>query len=83
MEDQDRLIPTGGSGGGDSIEAGKGIDLTDNPENNKKIVSVKLAADGGLEFTEDGSIRSTGGSGGDTIVAGEGIKVAGEGTKTV
>lgn len=83
VDDQNRLIPTGGSGGGDSIEAGKGIDLTDNPENNKKIVSVKLAADGGLEFTEDGSIRSTGGSGGDTIVAGEGIKVAGEGTKTV
>lgn len=83
VDDQNRLIPTGGSGGGDSIEAGKGIDLTDNPENNKKVVSVKLAADGGLEFTEDGSIRSTGGSGGDTIVAGEGIKVAGEGTKTV
>lgn len=83
VDDQNRLIPTGGSGGGDSIEAGKGIDLADNPGNNKKIVSVKLAADGGLEFTEDGSIRSTGGSGGDTIVAGEGIKVAGEGTKTV
>lgn len=83
VDDQNRLIPVGGSGGGDSIEAGKGIDLADNPENNKKIVSVKLAADGGLEFTEDGSIRSTGGSGGDTIVAGEGIKVAGEGTKTV
>lgn len=83
VDDQNRLIPTGGSGGGDSIEAGKGIDLADNPENNKKIVSVKLAADGGLEFTEDGSIRSTGGSGGDTIVAGEGIKVEGEGTKTV
>ena len=83
VDDQNRLIPTGGSGG-DSIEAGQGIDLTDNPGNNKKIVSVKLAADGGLEFTEDGSIRSTGGSGGgDTIVAGEGIKVEGEGTKTV
>lgn len=83
VDDQNRLIPTGGSGGGDSIEAGKGIDLADNPGNNKKIVSVKLAADGGLEFTEDGSIRSTGGSGGDTVVAGEGIKVEGEGTKTV
>lgn len=83
VDDQNRLIPTGGSGGGDSIEAGKGIDLADNPETHKKTVSVKLAADGGLEFTEDGSIRSTGGSGGDTIVAGEGIKVAGEGTKTV
>lgn len=83
VDDQNRLIPVGGSGGGDSIEAGKGIDLADNPENNKKIVSVKLAADGGLEFTEDGSIRYTGGSGGDTVVAGEGIKVEGEGTKTV
>ena len=78
VDDQNRLIPTGGSGGGDSIEAGKGIDLTDNPENNKKIVSVKLAADGGLEFDESGAIKYTGGSGGDTIVAGEGIKVAGE-----
>lgn len=84
VDDQNRLIPVGGSGGGDSIEAGKGIDLADNPENNKKIVSVKLAADGGLEFTEDGSIRYTGGSGGvDNIVPGEGIKVEGEGTKTV
>lgn len=84
VDDQNRLIPVGGSGGGDSIEAGQGIDMQDNPETHKKTVSVKLAADGGLEFTEDGSIRSTGGSGGgDTIVAGEGIKVAGEETKTV
>ena len=85
VDDQNRLIPTGGSGGGDSIEAGKGIDLTDNPENNKKIVSVKLAADGGLEFDESGALKSTGGGsgGGDTIVAGEGIKVEGEETKTV
>ena len=85
VDDQNRLIPTGGSGGGDSIEAGKGISLTDNPGNNKKIVSVKLAADGGLEFDESGALKSTGGGsgGGDTIVAGEGIKVEGEGTKTV
>lgn len=83
VDDQNRLIPVGGSGGGDSVEAGQGISLTDNPENNKKVVSVKLAADGGLEFDETGAIRSTGGTGGDTIVAGEGIKVAGEGTKTV
>lgn len=84
VDDQNRLIPTGGSGGGDSIEAGKGIDLADNPGNNKKIVSVKLAADGGLEFDDAGALKSTGGSGGgDTIVAGEGIKVEGEGTKTV
>lgn len=84
VDDQNRLIPTGDSGGGDSVEPGNGIDMQDNPETHKKTVSVKLAADGGLEFTEDGSIRSTGGSGGgDTIVAGEGIKVAGEGTKTV
>ena len=85
VDDQNRLIPTGGSGGGDSIEAGKGIDLTDNPGNNKKIVSVKLAADGGLEFDDNGALKSTGGGsgGGDTIVAGEGIKVEGEGTKTV
>lgn len=85
VDDQNRLIPVGGSGGGDSIEAGKGIDLADNPENNKKIVSVKLAADGGLEFDDDGALKSTGGGsgGGDTIVAGEGIKVEGEGTKTV
>lgn len=83
VDDQNRLIPTGGSGGGDSIEAGKGIDLTDNPENNKKIVSVKLAADGGLEFDDAGALKYTGGSGGDTVVAGEGIKVEGEGTKTV
>lgn len=85
VDDQNRLIPTGGSGGGDSIEAGKGIDLTDNPENHKKVVSVKLAADGGLEFDESGALKSTGGGsgGGDTIVAGEGIKVEGEGTKTV
>lgn len=83
VDDQNRLIPVGGSGGGDSIEAGKGIDLADNPETSKKIVSVKLAADGGLEFDESGAIKYTGGSGGDTIVAGEGIKVEGEGTKTV
>ena len=85
VDDQNRLIPTGGSGGGDSIEAGQGIDLTDNPGNNKKVVSVKLAADGGLEFDDDGALKSTGGGsgGGDTIVAGEGIKVEGEGTKTV
>lgn len=85
VDDQNRLIPNGGSGGGDSIEAGKGIDLTDNPGNNKKIVSVKLAADGGLEFDDSGALKSTGGGsgGGDTIVAGEGIKVEGEGTKTV
>lgn len=85
VDDQNRLIPTGGSGGGDSIEAGKGIDLTDNPENHKKIVSVKLAADGGLEFDDSGALKSTGGGsgGGDTIVAGEGIKVEGEETKTV
>lgn len=85
VDDQNRLIPTGGSGGGDSIEAGKGISLTDNPGNNKKVVSVKLAADGGLEFDDNGALKSTGGGsgGGDTIVAGEGIKVAGEGTKTV
>ena len=85
VDDQNRLIPTGGSGGGDSIEAGQGISLTDNPGNNKKIVSVKLAADGGLEFDDDGALKSTGGGsgGGDTIVAGEGIKVEGEGTKTV
>lgn len=85
VDDQNRLIPTGGSDGGDSIEAGKGIDLTDNPENHKKVVSVKLAADGGLEFDDNGALKSTGGGsgGGDTIVAGEGIKVEGEGTKTV
>lgn len=85
VDDQNRLIPTGGSGGGDSIEAGKGIDLTDNPESHKKVVSVKLAADGGLEFDDNGALKSTdgGSGGGDTIVAGEGIKVAGEGTKTV
>lgn len=85
VDDQNRLIHTGGSGGGDSIEAGKGISLTDNPENHKKVVSVKLAADGGLEFDDDGALKSTGGGsgGGDTIVAGEGIKVKGEGTKTV
>ena len=85
VDDQNRLIPTGGSGGGDSIEAGQGIDLTDNPENHKKVVSVKLAANGGLEFDESGALKSTGGGsgGGDTIVAGEGIKVEGEGTKTV
>lgn len=85
VDDQNRLILVGGSGGGDSIEAGKGISLADNPENHKKIVSVKLAADGGLEFDDDGALKSTGGGsgGGDTIVAGEGIKVEGEGTKTV
>lgn len=85
VDDQNRLIDVGGSGGGDSIEAGKGISLNDNPENHKKVVSVKLAADGGLEFDDDGAIRSTdgGSGGGDTIVAGEGIKVAGEETKTV
>ena len=85
VDDQNRLIPTGGSGGGDSIEAGKGIELSDNPGNNKKIVSVKLAANGGLEFDESGALKSTGGGsgGGDTIVAGEGIKVEGEETKTV
>lgn len=85
VDDQNRLIPTGGSGGGDSIEAGKGISLTDNPGNNKKVVSVKLAADGGLEFDDDGALKSTdgGSGGGDTVVAGEGIKVEGEGTKTV
>lgn len=85
VDDQNRLIPTGGSGGGDSIEAGQGISLTDNPGNNKKIVSVKLAANGGLEFDESGALKSTGGGSGgvDTIVAGEGIKVEGEETKTV
>ena len=85
VDDQNRLIPNGGSGGGDSIEAGQGISLTDNPGNNKKIVSVKLAANGGLEFDESGALKSTGGgsSGGDTVVAGEGIKVEGEETKTV
>ena len=85
VDDQNRLIPTEGSGGGDSIEAGQGISLTDNPGNNKKIVSVKLAANGGLEFDESGALKSTGGGsgGGDTIVAGEGIKVEGEETKTV
>lgn len=85
VDDQNRLIPVGDSGGGDSIEAGKGIDLTDNPESHKKVVSVKLAADGGLEFDDNGALKSTdgGSGGGDTIVAGEGIKVAGEGTKTV
>lgn len=85
VDDQNRLIPNGDSGGGDSIEAGQGIDLTDNPENHKKVVSVKLAEGGGLEFDDEGAIRSAGGGsgGGDTIVAGEGIKVEGEGTKTV
>ena len=85
VDDQNRLIPNGDSGGGDSIEAGQGISLTDNPGNNKKIVSVKLAADGGLEFDESGALKSTdgGSGGGDTVVAGEGIKVEGEGTKTV
>lgn len=85
VDDQNRLIPTEGSGGGDSIEAGKGIDLQDNPETHKKTVSVKLAVDGGLEFDESGALKSTGGGsgGGDTIVAGEGIKVEGEETKTV
>lgn len=85
-DDQNRLTWVGGSaGGGDSIEAGKGIDLTDNPENHKKVVSVKLAADGGLEFDDNGALKSTdgGSGGGDTIVAGEGIKVEGEGTRTV
>lgn len=84
VDDQNRLIPVGGSGGGDSIEAGQGIDLQDNIETGKKTVQVKLADGGGLEFDETGAIRSTGGSGGgDTIVAGEGIKVEGDGTKTV
>lgn len=85
VDDQNRLIPVGGGGAGDSIEPGKGIDIQDNPETNKKTVSVKLAAGGGLEFDESGAIRSTGGGtgGGDTIVAGEGIKVEGDGTKTV
>lgn len=85
-DDQNRLtLVAGAGGGGDSIEAGQGIGLADNPETHKKTVSVKLAADGGLEFDDNGALKSTGGGsgGGDTIVAGEGIKVEGEGTKTV
>lgn len=87
VDDQNRLIRTEGSGaggGGDSIEAGKGIDLADNPETHKKTVSVKLAAGGNLGFDDDGGLKYTGETGGgDTIVAGEGVKVEGEGTKTV
>lgn len=80
VDDQNRLINNGGGGAGDSVEPGKGIDMQNNPETSKKTVSVKLAPDGGLEFDEDGNIRSTGGGtgGGDTIKAGEGIKVEGE-----
>ena len=80
VDDQNRLIPTGGSGGGDSIEAGKGISLTDNPGNNKKVVSVKLAADGGLEFDDDGALKYTGetGGSGDTVVGGQAIEITGE-----
>lgn len=80
-DDQNRLtLVSGAGGGGDSIEAGQGISLTDNPENHKKIVSVKLAANGGLEFDESGALKSTGGGsgGGDTIVPGQAIEITGE-----
>ena len=78
VDDQNRLIPNGDSGGGDSIEAGQGISLTDNPGNNKKIVSVKLAAGGNLGFDDDGGLKYTGGTGGDTIVPGQAIEITGE-----
>ena len=78
-DDQNRLtLVAGAGGGGDSIEAGQGIGLTDNPENHKKTVSVKLAAGGNLGFDDDGGLKYTGGTGGDTIVPGQAIEITGE-----
>lgn len=80
-DEQNRLtLVSGGGGGGDSIEAGQGIGLQDNPETHKKTVSVRLAAGGSLGFDESGAIKYTGGSGGsgDTVVAGQAIEITGE-----
>ena len=86
-DEQNRLtLVAGAGGGGDSIEAGKGIDLADNPENHKKTISVKLAAGGNLGFDDDGGLKYTGGTGvsGDTVVAGQAIEItAEENVKTI
>lgn len=80
-DEQNRLtLVSGGGSGGDSIEAGQGIGLADNPETQKKTVSVRLAAGGSLGFDETGAIKYTGGTGGsgDTVVAGQAIEITGE-----
>lgn len=79
-DEQNRLTLVSGAGGGDSIEAGQGIALQDNPETKKKTVSVRLAAGGSLGFDETGAIKYTGGTGGsgDTVVAGQAIEITGE-----
>lgn len=80
-DDQNRLtLVAGAGGGGDSIEAGQGIGLQDNPENHKKTVSVRLAAGGNLGFDDDGGLKYTGDTGGsgDTVVAGQAIEITGE-----
>lgn len=78
-DDQNRLTLVSGAGGGDSIEAGQGVSLTDNPETYKKTVAVKLAAGGNLGFDDDGALKYTGETGGgDTILPGQAIKITGE-----
>lgn len=79
-DEQNRLTLVSGVGGGDSIEAGQGIGLQDNPETQKKTVSVKLAAGGNLGFDDDGGLKYTGetGGSGDTVVAGQAIEITGE-----
>lgn len=79
-DDQNRLtLVAGAGGGGDSIEAGQGIGLQDNPETQKKTVSVKLAAGGNLGFDDVGGLKYTGDTGGGvTIVPGQAIEITGE-----
>lgn len=80
---ENKLIVTGGTGGGVTVKAGVGINVEVNEEDHQATVSGKIAQASeigmvkvgtGLEISEDGTLNATS-TGGDTITAGVGIEV--------
>lgn len=81
---ENKLIVTGGTGGGVTVKAGDGINVEVNEDDHQATVSGKVAqateigmvkVGDGLEISEDGTLKATV-SGGDSIEAGAGIEIA-------
>lgn len=89
---ENKLIVTGGNGGGVTVKAGEGINVNINEEDHQATISGKIAqvneigmvkVGEGLEISEDGTLKATS-TGGDKIQAGVGIEIADvEGNKQI
>lgn len=89
---ENKLIVTGGAGGGVTVKAGEGINVNINEEDHQATIQGKIAqateigmvkVGEGLEISEDGTLKATS-TGGDKIQAGVGIEIADvEGNKRI